>query len=152
MPALSEWQAVDTEGLNTPRVESIRGVKVTVYFSLDDMPTGVRGDFEKGAGVFTISFRYNNDRESKLGKVLNENTTLRIGSRSKRLYAIELNIKRLDVKAVNLVTRKVEDALREVPARAEQLGMTRLDNYEAVSGAFTQVGPQIMTALESLVP
>lgn len=150
---MAMWQRVDTESLNKPRPEKIRGVDVTVYFGEDDMPVGVRGEYDKARGKFVISFRYDSSEEAtKPAKCrgdaqLGANAELVVGQLSERLYEVVLDVDAMDVTGVRLLTRAGK-VLDDLPKQAHGVGLDRIDNYLAASNAFKQVRGKIESNLE----
>ena len=143
---MAMWQRVDTESLNKPRPKKIRGVDVTVYFGEDDMPIGVRGDYDRSRRKFVISFRYDSKEETTKPMKCEDRVQLVVGQLSERLYEIELDVDAMDVNAIRLMTQ-IGKVLDELPKRATRVGLDRVDNYLAANGAFQQVRGQIESNL-----
>ena len=88
---MSEWVRLDAEKLNTPQLEAIRGVNITVRMSPYDVPEAVRGYYDEELERFVIEFRYIGDEPFRQ-KQKGEHITLRIGRHSGRLYGVEVNV------------------------------------------------------------
>lgn len=144
---MAVWQRVDTESLNKPRPKKIRGVDVTVYFGEDDMPIGVRGDYDRSRRKFVISFRYDSKEEATKPMKCDGNVQVVVGQLSERLYEIELDVDAMDVNAVRLLTQ-IDKVLDDLPNQAPRVGLDRVDNYLAASNAFKQVRGKIESNLE----
>lgn len=144
---MAKWQQIDIESLNKPRPAKIRGVDVTVYFGEDDMPIGVRGEYDKNRRKFVISFRYDSSDEATKTTKCGENSQLVVGQLSERIYEVELDVDAMDVTGVRLLTR-VDKVLDDLPKQAHGAGLDRLDNYLAASNAFKQVRGKIESNLE----
>lgn len=145
---MSIWQPVDTNELNNPRKTSIRGVDVTVYFGQDDMPVGVRGEYVDKRNRFVIEFKYHSPSESTKWVQYNDHVRLAVGQLSSRLFEVELDVDAMDVQTIRVLTQvgSVLDELNR-PERASRVGLNRIDNYVAASGAFRQVQPQLEAVL-----
>jgi hypothetical protein len=143
MTTMATWKRVDIDDLNKPRTTSIRGVSVTVYFGQDDMPMYLKGDFDQQRNKFVIVFRY--DSESEPSRRLNyaPHVVLTVGQDSERLYEVELDVNAMNVQAVQLLGK----VLDELSNKAPQVGLNRIDNYLAASGAFKQARGELETAL-----
>jgi len=144
---MAVWQRVDTDTLNKPRPLTIRGVDVTVYFGQDDMPVGVRGNYDEVRKKFVIEFRYDvADEPIKRVPVEDGRVELVVGQASDRLFQMEFDIDSKAISSVRLLLPRVEHVLSDL-AKGAPKGLNRIDNYVAASGAFKQVKPQLETAL-----
>ncbi len=121
---MSEWVRLDSEKLNTPQQEAIRGVNITVRMSPYDVPEAVRGYYDEDQERFVIEFRYIGEepfRRKQKGKHI----TLRVGRHSGRLYGIEVDVKAMKAQSVDLilevsdaVLQAIDDSLAHVPPKA----------------------------------
>lgn len=141
-----DWQQVDTNSLNRPRPTQIRGVNVIVYFGQEDMPVGIRGGYDATRKKFVIEFKYDASEEPKKLLAFQPHVSLTVGQTSERLYEVELDVDKMDVQVVRLLT-DVDTVLNQLPNRAREIGLDRLDNYVAASGAFKQVRKKLETAI-----
>jgi len=118
---MQEWMRLDPATLNRSFQERIRGVQINVLLSPYDVPLAVRGYFDKSLDRFVIEFKYLGDEpEAKRKLKQDENITLRVGQNSRRLLGIEVNVHRMEVRAVGLqmrVARVIKEALEDFVAR-----------------------------------
>ena len=136
---MSEWVRLDAEKLNTPQLQAIRGVNITVRMSPYDVPEAVRGYYDKVQRRFVIEFRYIDD-EPLQKKQKGEHITLRIGRHSGRLYGIEVDIDAMKSQAVDL--NQAIDSLASLPRKR-----SRHENYEIAKKAITEKKDEIFASL-----
>ncbi len=141
------WQRVDIDSLNKPRAKKIRGVDVTVYFGSDDMPVGVRGEYDRNRGKFIIAFKYRAIDEAKRLVPFESHVDLAVGQKSGRLLEVLLDVDAMNVEKVRLF-QQAAHVLEELerPERASRAGLNRLDNYVAASGALKQVESRLFAS------
>jgi hypothetical protein len=150
---MSDWVRLDTEKLNTPKPQDIRGVNITVRMSPYDVPEAVRGYYDQALQRFVIEFRYIGDEPLKQEQQ-GEYITLRIGRHSGRLYGIEVDAdamkaravsvnfeNRLRVPQVSAAILKAIDTLSHHPQKR-----SRHENYEVAKDAITQKQDQIFAS------
>jgi hypothetical protein len=124
-----------------PSSESIGGVQVTVFVSPFDSPTAVRGSFNQQLERFVVEFKYHGNEKTELEA--HDRIALRLGKKSRRLYAIELDtqalgVSEITVQVVKAVTSKLEEMRNNAPDVHQRL------NLRAVSKALelAQLGPR----------
>ena len=142
---MSEWVRLDSETLNTPQLEAIRGVNITVRMSPYDVPEAVRGYYDKALRRFVIEFRYIGDEPLK-PKQEGEYIKLRIGRHSGRLYGIEVDVDAMKAQAADL-NLKVSDAVLQAIDSLLLPKPSRHENYEVAKDAITQKKGEIFASL-----
>lgn len=140
---MATWTPVDIEDLNKPRTATIRGVAVTVYFSQDDMPVRLKGDYDPVRKKFVIAFQYDSEPDSSRRVKFDNHVVLTVGQKSERLYEVELDVDAMNVEAVRLISKVLEN----IPKKAQNVGLNRIDNYEAASRAFSQARDELESSL-----
>lgn len=105
---MSKWIEVDRDQLDQPRVQMRNGVELQVFASPYDIPTAVRGEYNKDVGKFVIQLRYSASPEERIQLAPNDHVRLHIGKNSSRLYQAELDVDKLDAKAVSLLIHSID--------------------------------------------
>jgi hypothetical protein len=113
---MSDWVPMREE-LDQGERENVRGVDITVYLSPYNFPMAYRGRYDKEIDRFVIEFRYLEEEELEpVGS--NDPVIFRMGKKSRRLYKIEIDAKRLKAQKVGLklgvLTQQVQQRLRDL--------------------------------------
>jgi hypothetical protein len=92
-----------------------KGLAYTVFVSPYDVPHAVRGMYDDDDHIFIIEFRYIQDEPIRL-MAWDENTTLRLGKHSGRLFGLQVDVDRVGAGTVKL------DFVSEIDQLVNKLG------------------------------
>jgi hypothetical protein len=154
---MPNWIHIDQDALAAPRVDTLRGVDVTIYFSPYDVPEAVRGDYDPSRKRFVVQFKYpGGEEEPDLEPQQREHALFRVGRRTGRLYEIEVDVDSLGAQTVglNFQTAKAQKAFDVASAAIKVFspgrGRMAPNNYIAASGAISQVKEQLVDSLAAV--
>jgi hypothetical protein len=128
----------------------IRGREITVFPSLTDVPTAIRGDLDKENSSLKLEFRYLGERQEPLVISCNvpDNLTASVGKHSGRIYQVSLNAKALPIpNASGAEYSQIADALAK--RLVEELHKTTkserlIESYELAGEVITEQGANIL--------
>jgi hypothetical protein len=119
---MKNWIKVDTFDLNQGKDETIRGAKIKVFLSPYDVPDAVSGNYDKEIARFVIAFHYVSD-EPYFRETLDDTISVRLGKKSQRVLAIEVNVDalkakrlQLEVNTIDLVTGALDKLANRAPS------------------------------------
>jgi hypothetical protein len=143
---MSPWIPIDSAAFNVPHEEEVRGVRITVLCSPHDIPSDIRGFYEESIERFVIEFKYIADEplqsitDKPLVKVI-------VGKNSGRLFRIEVDVKSLDVREVQLQVR-VPQIVQEAIGKLRSKYLKRKANYDVAERILRDKKEQITDELQ----
>ena len=145
---MGKWIQLNSDELNPPRHESIRGVDVVVFLSPYDVPEAVSGDYDDEIKKFVIAFRYIVEDEPFARQTGDSVVTLRVGKNSGRLYGIEVDVDKIRADSINLfvkipeVVQQAIDKLESNPRHRRRRG-----NYRVAKKVISERGRELFSGL-----
>lgn len=139
-----KWLTLDQQNLSNAQTENIRGIQINLFVSPYDVPTAVRGRYDESLKKFLIEFKYIADEP--LRKETHGHLALRVGKRSGRLYAIEVDVYSLNADSVSLrlvVPKLINDAIESLAGTREN----RASNYDIARQVISGRGEQLFERL-----
>lgn len=137
---MSRWLRVNPDAGEFTERRQTEGSKVKVEFLVSsyDIPSAVRGSYNKEKDWFAIEFKYIGDEPTKTQPQDNY-VTFVIGKNSSRLYGIEIDVKALRVEKVEL-QMKIKDEVKKTLNNLIQKPINRLrqDNYRLTQKALSE--------------
>lgn len=109
------------------------------------MPVRLKGDYDTARKKFVIVFRYDSEVDALRRVKFDKHVVLTVGQKSERLYEVELDVDAMNVEAVRLISKVLED----ISKHAQEVGLNRIDNYEAASRAFSQTRDELELSLSA---
>ncbi len=97
-----KWITLDPNVINREQKKFIRGVEVKLYASPQDVPEAVRGGYDPVRRKFVIKFRYAAGEEPLNTSKYDDNITLFLGKKSRRLHEVEIDVDRMKAEQVGL--------------------------------------------------
>jgi hypothetical protein len=130
---MTEWITVDVNDVNKEAVKTLNGVNVRMMFSPYDVPRLFRGyKCPDNSEIFVIEFKYLTD-EPLLSRKSSPDAPieLEVGVNSKRIYKIQLDMKKLDCQAVRLeAIQLAENVVGEIEKFRDSLPEKFRDRYK----------------------
>jgi hypothetical protein len=144
---MAKWIRLDSDQLNPPTREKIRGVEVVVLLSAYDVPEAVGGDYDNELKKFVINFKYIVEDEPVTYKKAARHVTFRVGKNSGRLYGIEIDVDKIKEKSVNLsiLVPNVVEAIGKLESNPRLV--RRRGNYRLAKRVITENGLELLSAL-----
>ena len=142
-----DWIEIDPEAFQKSVRKSRDGVEIIVGLSPYDMPDKVRSRYDDEREVFVIEFKYIGNGESRFPDKQDETITLIVGEHSKRLYEIQVNVKRLQAKSVLIkllpvgLSEAIDKLGKEYPDRS------RIQHYEVAKDVISQKSEQLLAGV-----
>ncbi len=135
---MSNWITVNQTDINLPEEERTGcGVDVRVFVSPYDVPSAIRGGYDKTIQRFGIQFKYLTPDEDLIEKTHAKYIEFRVGKESNRLHKILIDVHSLTADHVQLTVLSVVetaiDRLANAPLRPQRRG-----NYIAAKRAIEQ--------------
>jgi len=128
------WLQLDPVEFEDDQQQTINGVVFHISVSPYDIPSAVRGAYDEKKARFIIEFKYPSNESSRETKV-DEHVTLRLGSNSNRIYAIEADIQAMEADAVLLqIDHLIDEASTNRSARP---------NYQVARQVIKSKAPQL---------
>lgn len=140
----NDWIKVDQSHVDKPALVSFKGGTIQVRVSPYDLPEAFRGYWKVPGERFVIEFRYMSSDESLLTESPDTVASFHIGKSSRRVYAIELDMKELRRQADrqhSSITEGVVRRVRDIGKRFE----TRSASYD-VAGELLLENPSLIPA------
>jgi hypothetical protein len=146
---MSNWIRLNTDELNSPRKEKVRGVDVEVFVSPYDLPEAVSGEYDATIKRFVIEFKYITSGEKQVVGGDAENMRLLVGENSGRLYRVEVDVNALRASRINLIVLpgKVDEAIDHLAARKQRKASQ--GNYRIAKQVITQKRDQLFRQLSA---
>ncbi len=121
------------------------GKGYSIQLSPYDMPKEVEARFDKDSGTFHILFRYL-DEEEAVTKEISETLRMRVGKHSGKILGFEIEVARLNIKAIALVTvQQVDQAIESELPRLTKYNQKA--NYRVVRSVIDKNQEPIFGAL-----
>jgi hypothetical protein len=142
---MAKWIRVDPEKFTKLRHEKIRGVDVEVFVSPYDVPLAVGGEYNEKIDKFVIEFKYLSPEEEKIPLKDDPDFSLIVGEKSRRLYGIQIEVKKLDAERVGL--RVLVEQVDKAIDRLQSLKPERVGNYKVAKEVISSSGAQLFEPL-----
>jgi hypothetical protein len=132
------WIQLDQALLNVPRTETHKGATLQAFASPYDIPSAIRADYEPATKQGVLSLRYMAPDEELSASSMGDVEYL-IGSNSRRIYKIKVNLERPDwTRFVGQVGTSIRElAQSEIPVRI-------VKNYAVVGEAVAQLRQELV--------
>jgi len=106
---MSSWIQIDASSLQTDELRRVAGVEIAIGLSPYDIPSDVRGFYDKELRRFVIEFRYAlGEDEEREELPHSDHVTLFVGKESGCLYEIHLDVDEIGTTSVGLRMRLPE--------------------------------------------